>query len=151
MQKSRITATALVLAATLGLAGLATRVAASGAAQIVAPAATPLEGTFWQAVVVGDREVRQFGVYGPYLVFERTGRVSGSDGCNGFIGDFDVNEEAVTFARIESTHSACVARHDVARIFDQALNNARRLVIVGNQLQLLDASNRVLVILRSAL
>ena len=151
MQKSRIPSIALVLAAALGFAGLATQVAASGAAEIVSPATMPLEGTFWQAVVVGDRQVKLFGVYGPYLVFERTGRVSGSDGCNGFVGDFDVNEEVVTFARIASTHSACVGRHDVARMFDQALDNARRLVIVGNQLQLFDAGNRLLVILRPTL
>jgi heat shock protein HslJ len=148
MQKSRITTTALVLAGALSFAAFATRTAASGAAESVAPAAMPLEGTFWQAVVVGDRQMRLFGVYGPYLVFDRTGRVSGSDGCNQLAGDFDVNDEAVTFARIESTHSMCVARHDVARMFDRALTNTRRLVIAGNQLELRDATNTPLVILR---
>jgi copper homeostasis protein (lipoprotein) len=108
----------------------------------------PLDGTFWQAVVVGDKHVRLFGAYGPFLVFERTGRVVGSDGCNRVVGDFDVNEGAVTFARIETTHMKCVNYHDVDRMFDQALNNARRLVIVGNQLDLLDAGNRPLVTFR---
>ena len=151
MQKSRITAIALILAGALGPSAFATRVVASSVAQIAPPPATPLEGTFWQAVVVGNRQVSLFGVPGPYLVFERTGRFSGSDGCNGLAGDFDVNEEVVTFARIESTHMACVGVHDVQRLFDRALIDARRLVILGNQLELFDASNRLLVIFRPAL
>ena len=151
MQKSRIAAIALILAGALGLAGPATRVAASSAAEIVSPETMPLESTFWQAVVVGDRQVRLFGVHGPYLVFEPTGRVSGSDGCNRLVGDFYVNEEVLTLARMESTHMMCVNFHDVDRMFDEALNDARRLVIVGNQLELFDARNRPLVIFRPAL
>src|SRR5262245_2073351 len=99
MQKSRLAAIAFVLAGPLGLAGPVSRVAASSA-EVVSPAAMPLEGTFWQAVVVGDKHVRLFGAYGPFLVFERTGRVVGSDGCNRVVGDFDVNDGVVTFSRI---------------------------------------------------
>ena len=153
MQNTRTTATALIVAGALGLAGPATRVgaSASGAAEIVSPAAMPLEGTFWQAVVVGDREVPLYAVHGPYLVFERTGRVSGSDGCDRLAGDFAVNDGVVTFARMERTHMMCLNLHDVHRMFDRALNNARRLMIVGNQLELLDAGNRPLVIFRPAM
>jgi copper homeostasis protein (lipoprotein) len=150
MQKHRIAAVALILAGALGLAGLVTRVAASSA-EVVSPETTPLEGTFWQAVWVGDKQIRLFALPGPYLVFERTGRVTGSNGCNRLVGDFDLNEEVVTFARIESTHMMCVNYHDVDRMFDQALNNARRLVIVGNQLQLFDSANRPLVIFHPAM
>jgi heat shock protein HslJ len=147
MQKSRISALALILTGALGVAGLAPRVAAQGA-EAVSPAAMPLEGTFWQAVDVGGKHVRLFGVKGPYLVFERTGRFLGSDGCNELAGDFDLNEGVVTFTRLERTHGMCVNFHDVGRLFGQALNNARRLEIVGNQLNLLDAGNRPLVIFR---
>jgi len=148
MQKSRITAIALILAGALGPSAFAR---ASSVAQIVSPLTMPLEGTFWQAVVVGDRQLSLFGVPGPYLVFERTGRVSGSDGCNHLAGDFDVKDEVVTFARIESTHGACVGVHDIQRMFDRALTDARRLVIVGDQLELFDANNKPLVIFRPAL
>ena len=151
MQKSRITVIALVLAGALGLSAFATRVGASSVAQIVPPPTMPLDGTFWQAVVVGDRQVSLFGVPGPYLVFERTGRFLGSDGCNRLAGDVDVNEDVVTFARMESTHAACVGVHDMQRMFDRALTDARRLVLVGNQLELLDGSNRPLAIFRPAL
>ena len=99
MKKSRITAIALILAIASGPSAFATRVGASSVAQLVSPPPMPLEGTFWQAVVVGDRQISLFAVPGPYLVFEHTGRFSGSDGCNGLAGDFDVNEEVVTFAR----------------------------------------------------
>src|SRR5215470_9685666 len=141
MQKSRIIALALILA------GLG----ASSVAQTVSPLTKPLEGTFWRAVVVGDRQLSSSSVPGPYLVFEHTGRVSGSDGCNRLAGDFDVNGEVVTFARIESTHKMCVGLHDVQRMFDRALTDARRLVVVGDQLELFDATNRPLVIFRPAL
>lgn len=151
MQKSRITAFALILAGALGPSALATRAGASSVAQIVSPLTMPLEGTFWQAIVVGDREVSLFALPGPYLVFERTGRISGSDGCNRLVGDFDVNGDAVTFARIESTHMMCVGVHDLQRMFDRALTDAQRLGIVGNQLLLFDASNRPLAIFRPAL
>jgi heat shock protein HslJ len=151
MQKSRITAAALILAGALGLAAFATRVAASSAAQIISPETMPLEGTFWQAVVVGDRDVPLFAAHGPYLVFERTGRVTGSDGCNRLVGDFTVNEEVVTFARIEVSHMMCLNLNDVDRRFDEALNNTRRLVIVGNQLGFFDAANRPVVTFRAAL
>src|SRR5215472_307389 len=146
MQKNRITAIALILAGALGPSAFATAVSASSVAQIALPLTMPLEGTFWQAIVVGDREVSLFGVPGPFLVFEQTGRFFGSDGCNRLVGDFDVNDGVVTFSRIESTHMACVGVHDLQRMFDRTLTDARRLVIVGNQLQLLDASNRPLAI-----
>jgi len=142
MQKSRITAVTLILAAALGSTALA---------QIVSPPPMPLEGTFWRAVVVGDRQLSSSSVPGPYLVFEHTGRVSGSDGCNRLAGDFNVNAEVVTFARMESTYKMCVGIHDVQRMFDRALTDARRLVIVGDQLELFDASNRPLAIFRPAL
>jgi copper homeostasis protein (lipoprotein) len=151
MQKSRITAIALVLAGTLGPSGFATRAAASSVAQSVVPLPMPLEGTFWQAVAIDDRQISLFGVPGPYLVFERTGRFVASDGCNRLAGDFDVKEDVVRFERIESTHMACVAVHDIQRMFDRALTDARRLVLVGNQLELLDANNSPLVIFRSTL
>ena len=151
MQKSRITAIALILAGALGPSAFATRVVASSVAQIVSPETMPLEGTFWQAIVVGDREVSLFALPGPYLVFEQTGRVTGSDGCNRLAGNFDVNDDVVTFARIETTHMTCVGVHDLQRMFDRALIDARRLVIVGNQLHLFDASNRPLAIFRPAL
>lgn len=151
MQKSRIITIALILAGALGPSTFATRAGASSVTQVASPLTMPLEGTFWQAVVVGDRHVSLFAMPGPYLVFERTGRVAGSDGCNGIAGNFDVNENAVTFARIESTHMMCVGVHDLQRMFDRALTDARRLVLVGNQLELFDASNRPLVIFRPAL
>ena len=151
MQKSRITATALILTGALGLAAFATRVAASSAAEIVSPETMPLEGTVWQAVVVGDRKVPLFATPGPYLVFERTGRVSGSDGCNRLVGDFGVDKDAVTFALVESTHMMCVDLHTVARMFGRALNNTRRLAIVGNQLEFFDAANRPVIVFRAAL
>jgi len=151
MQKSRITAIALILAGALGPSAFATRVGASSLAQVIPPPTMPLEGTFWQAVVVGNREVSLFAVPGPYLVFEGNGRFLASDGCNRLAGDFDVNEDAVTFARVESTHSPCVGVHDLQRMFDRALTDARRLVLVGNQLDLLDAGKRPLAVFRPAL
>lgn len=151
MLKSRITAIALILAGALGPSAFATGVRASSVAQIVSPPTMPLEGTFWQAVVVGERQVTLFAVPGPYLVFEETGRFLGSDGCNRLAGDFDVNGDVVTFARIESTHMMCVGVHDLQRMFDRALTDARRLVFVGNQLELLDATNRPLAIFRPTL
>jgi heat shock protein HslJ len=151
MPQSRIITIALVLAGALGPSAFATRLAASSVAQVVSPPAMPLEGTFWQAVVVGNRDVSLFGVRGPYLVFERTGRFVGSDGCNRLAGDFTVDGDVVTFARMESTHGACVGVHDMQRMFDRALIDARRLVIAGNQLELFDASNLPLAIFRPAL
>lgn len=151
MQKSRITAVALILAGALGAFAFATRVGASSVAQIPSPLTMPLEGTFWQAVVVGDRQVSLFALPGPYLVFEPTGRFSGSDGCNRLAGDFDVNDDAVTFGRMETTHMMCVGVHDMQRMFDRALTDARRMVLDGNQLELFDASNRRLATFRPAL
>ena len=151
MQKSRLAAITLFLAASLSASAFATRVGASSVAQIASPVTTPLEGTFWQALVVGNRKISLFAVPGPYLVFEHTGRFSGSDGCNGLAGDFHVNHDDVTFARIESTHMMCVSVHDVERLFDRALSDARRLVFIGDQFELLDGSNKRLVVFRRAL
>ena len=151
MQKSRITATALILTGALAQFAFTTRAGAASVAQAASPLTMPLEGTFWQAVVVGDRQVSLFGVPGPYLVFERTGRILGSNGCDRLAGDFDVNQDVVRFARMESTHTMCVGGHDIQRRFDRALTDARRLVLVGNQLELFDASNRPLVIFHAAL
>lgn len=43
----------------------------------------------------------------PFLTFQEDGRVSGSDGCNGLGGEYEVEDEAVTIKRGASTLMAC--------------------------------------------
>jgi heat shock protein HslJ len=81
----------------------------------------------------------------PQLVLEAGGRVAGSDGCNRIVGSYQLAGDAITFGQLGGTQMACLDAGDTERAFREALSTARRWRIIGDLLELYDASGRRLV------
>ena len=75
-----------------------------------------------------------------HIVFESspTPRVSGSTGCNRFVGSYASRRSRLTFGAIASTRMACPEAMAQERAFEQALQDVRRWRADDGQLELLD-------------
>jgi heat shock protein HslJ len=122
----------------LGVAALMAALMAGCAATAPGPAASSaLDGSVW-TLPGGQRA--------PTLVFE-AGRVSGSDGCNRFSGDYSASGSELRFGQRVSTQMACPLQDEaqLARMFGDALTQARGWRIDAGQLVLLDAAKAELM------
>jgi len=86
----------------------------------------------------------------PFINFDTfNGKVSGSGGCNRFIGSFDVNSHlgSIELSKLISTRMACP---DMALENDLilALGRVKRYKKVGTQIALCNTSNRSVLILQ---
>ena len=73
-----------------------------------------------------------------HLQFQSGGRVSGSDGCNRITGTYELNGDRVAFRQMAATQMACLNEDDVERQFRNALQNATRLTVAGDRLELFE-------------
>ncbi|HKU70624.1 MAG TPA: META domain-containing protein, partial [Burkholderiales bacterium] len=105
----------------------------------------PLENTYWKLIRVGDAPaVAAPQRREPHFILHRDGkRVSGSGGCNQFIGGYEVKGDQLSFTRLAKTAMACVETMDSEREFLAALQRVRVARIRQMQLELLDASGTV--------
>jgi len=80
-----------------------------------------------------------------HIVFERspTPRVSGSTGCNRFVGSYESGPSRLTFGAIASTKMACPDAMAQERAFEQALQDVRRWRAEDGELALLDEQDTV--------
>ncbi len=117
--------------------------AAPGSTTPSAPGSRPLETTYWRAIELAGRPApAQKPDREAHLVFREGGRVSGSDGCNRFSGGYELEGEGITLGQMLRTHMACVDTPDIERGFRAALEGASRWRIVGDRLELLDATGK---------
>ena len=101
----------------------------------------PLEGTYWKAIeLAGTPAPEQDPKREAHLLFHSDGRLSGSDGCNGLAGSYQLNGDRVTFGQMAGTQMACLNPSGTEGPFREALKNAARLTIAGDRLELLDAA-----------
>jgi len=115
------------------------RMAADQTPPTAAPA-KPLEGTYWRAAeLAGKPTPKQDPHMEAHLEFQ-AGRVSGSDGCNRVTGSYQLNGDRVTFGQMAATQMACLFPSETADPFHNALNNAKRLTVAGDRLELFDAA-----------
>lgn len=100
-----------------------------------------LEGPYWKAIELAGKPVpAQDAKREAHLVFQ-AGKLSGSNGCNRITGTYQLKGDAVTFGQTAATSMACIgAAAEVERAFREALKRATRLTIVGDRLELLDAT-----------
>jgi heat shock protein HslJ len=70
------------------------------------PAANPLEGSEWRLVNLSGEAVAED--QRATLAFSSNTSVSGSGGCNNFVGGVAVGEERITFGNLASTRKACI-------------------------------------------
>ena len=137
-------ARALTLVLTLCLA-FVTEVAAAQSQK--AATGTPLVGTRWRATeldgkpVASQNEARE-----AFLVFDSTGRVAGSDGCNRVTGGYELTGERVKFGQSASTQMACLNPTETERPFHAAMTGATRLAIAGDRLELYSSTGARLAV-----
>lgn len=120
-------------------------IASTAMAQKPEGSATPLEGTYWRVTELAGRPTpTQDAKREAHLVFQAGGRVSGSDGCNRITGSYELKGDVVTFGKMAGTQMACIDIGDVDRAFREAMKSAARLTIIGDRLQLSDATGKPL-------
>ena len=113
---------------------------------------SPLRGTYWKLVRLGDEAVTPApGRREAHMVLaDDRLTVSGSGGCNRFTGAFErEGADGLRFSRLAGTMMACLDGEAVERSFFQALSNTRHFRIAGAQLELLDAQQQVLARLQA--
>ena len=95
----------------------------------------PLDKTF-QAVSVGDLDVRQFGITLSVVRDPRANgfRASGSGGCNRWTGGVVLRDGGFRPGQIASTKMYCDSRMRSEDAFLAALNSARRWRLEGERL-----------------
>ena len=122
--------------------------AACAAAQTKTPApGRPLIGTYWKATeIAGTAAPAQDAKREAHLVFEAGGRYSGSDGCNGISGPYQLEGNVIKFGTGISTQKACIDIGNFDAAFRGALKSATRLTISADRLELVDATGKRLAI-----
>jgi heat shock protein HslJ len=113
----------------------------------IAPADTPLRGTYWKLVRLGDQPAEA--AEKPreaHLVFaDDSQRVSGSGGCNRVIGQFTLEGDKLQIGRMAATLMACPTGMAQEQALVKALARVERYRIRGSHLELLDAAGEVLL------
>ena len=139
----------LVLVVALVLAGCGDD---SGGDSTTQPAAsgTQLAGTQW------DLQTQELGIAGAsdvesWIRFERTGRVTGNDGCNQFTGTYEQKgDDGLTFGPLAGTQKACAGPADeVGRRVNAALGSVTAFSASGGLLKLLDSGGKTLLTYRA--
>jgi len=107
----------------------------------------PLIGTYWKATeIAGKAAPTQDAKREAHLVFEAGARFSGSDGCNGISGTYELKDDNVRFSAGISTQKACIDIGTFDAAFRGALKGATHLTITADRLELFDAAAKRLAI-----
>ena len=102
-----------------------------------------LENTYWKLVelngaAVGPGEGREL-----HMILKGEGQVGGYAGCNQFTGSATVSGDGLSFGPIASTRRMCADVMQQEDAFLQALENAARFGISGEDLTVEDANGAV--------
>ncbi|MDY0389732.1 MAG: META domain-containing protein [Desulfobulbus oligotrophicus] len=104
-----------------------------------------LRGIHWKLVRLGDSPVAVAEHQAaPYLFFAVDAlHVSGSGGCNGLAGNFELQGDRLRFDQMAITMKACADGMEQERSFVETLAKVQRYRIRGSHLELLDAEGTV--------
>ena len=80
----------------------------------------------------------------PSIQFDNE-RVSGSDGCNRFMGGYAVKGTEIKFSQLASTQKACLSATDISQKYTKALGQVTHYDASKKELKFLDANKKVLV------
>lgn len=137
------------LVAVFGVVGCASD--EDGAAE--APAETPasetmkpdvtLTNTYWKLVELNGATVEPGEGQELHMTLRGDDQVGGYAGCNQFTGSFTVTGDGLSFGPIASTRRMCADAMPQEDAFLQALENAHRFAISGEDLAIEDANGEV--------
>jgi putative lipoprotein len=103
-----------------------------------------LEQTYWKLTHLGDAAVpvapRQREAH--LILDAKSGRVSGSTGCNRLMGGYELRGNTLAFGRIAATKMACVGGMDTEKAFMDALAQVKTWKIAGCELELFDSADK---------
>jgi heat shock protein HslJ len=112
-----------------------------------AEAASPsLENTYWRLTKLGGTPVPPgHGARVAHLILNAEAhRAGGSGGCNGILGEYELEADRLRFPGMAATRMACKEGMDTEKAFLDALNRTTNWKITGHTLDLLDDAGRVL-------
>ncbi|MAD04632.1 MAG: META domain-containing protein [Pseudoalteromonas sp.] len=102
-----------------------------------------LTNTYWKAVTISGETITVENKE-PFVQFKDDGSTSGYLGCNNFSGNYEVNEQMLTFKPLAITERMCVAKMDIEAAMSATLAATAKYSINGEQLTLLDDSDEPL-------
>ncbi len=71
-------------------------------------------------------------------------RAVGSNGCNRFMAGYTVEADRIQFSPGATTRMACPGAEELATRFDRSIESVVRWRVLGQQLELYDAGDRLL-------
>lgn len=80
----------------------------------------------------------------PTLSFGHS-QLSGSDGCNQFMGGYAIKGNQIKFSNLVTTEKACLNPTNLPQKFSQALNQVVSYDATDSELKLLDNNRRVVL------
>ena len=103
-----------------------------------------LENTYWKLVLLDGAPVPPTQREAHFILRPADARVSGSGGCNGIGGTYDLDGDNLKFGQMIRTMMACPTGMETESAFLAALGKTRIVRVSGQDLILLDAEARPL-------
>ncbi len=109
-------------------------------------ATAPLRNTYWRVTRLRDQPISvNEGQREPHLVLRMDGRVTGSSGCNQFMGPFNAGVSSIDIGPLAMTRKACPQGMEQEQALTAALEAATTWKIIGEHLELFDDEGQVLL------
>lgn len=102
-----------------------------------------LENTYWKLVELNGGPVEAGEGKELHMILKGEDRVNGYSGCNQFMGSFTVTGDGLSFGPIAGTRRMCEGHMDQEMAFLQALENAHRYAIAGEDMTMEDANGEI--------
>lgn len=100
--------------------------------------------TYWRVTLLGSEGVQPVNNQREtYLVFHADGRVSGAVGCNSLTRSYTRDNASLTFYRLATTRRTCRVGMQQARQFREILATIVSYQVIGEQLEMRDASGQL--------
>ncbi len=101
--------------------------------------------TYWKLVALNGKDVVVIDQQRePHIVFDEDNRVSGSDGCNRFMGGYQHTDTELTFSQMAGTKMACMEGDEQAQAFTDGLSQVSHYQLQGEHLDLKDNTDKVI-------
>ena len=103
----------------------------------------PLTNTYWKLIELNGKSVGPGEDGELHMILKGQNEVSGNAGCNRFFGSYTTNGNTVSVGPIAATRRMCEGVMDQEDAFLQALENAVRFEITGEDLAVFDGQGSV--------
>lgn len=103
----------------------------------------PLTNTYWKLVELDGGPVQPGEGKELHMILKGDDRVGGYSGCNQFMGSVTVSGDGLSFGPIAATRRMCEGTMDQEMAYLQALENAHRFEISGENLTLENANGEI--------